>query len=80
MLMVQFQQLYELQKKAGCIKGKKTQASSKGLEARVATLEAKTNSSSDESLSTDEKPRANNRINPDLDRKGNGTRQCHAYT
>ena len=42
MLVAQHQQLYELQKKAGLIKGKKTQESSRTLKARVAMLEAKT--------------------------------------
>ena len=74
MLMAQHQQLYELWKIAKLIKGKKTQESSKALEARVATLEAKTDNSINESLLADEKPKANNRNNPALDRKGNGTR------
>ena len=78
MSMVQHQQLYELQKKARLIKGKKTPESSRALEARVAVLEAKTDNSSDESLFADKKPKANNRNNPALDRKGNGTRQSHA--
>ena len=62
------------------MKHKKTQESSSGLEARVAMLEAKTNNSSDESLFADEKPKANNRNNPALDRKGSRARQSHAYT
>ena len=68
------QQLYELQKKAGLIKSKKIPKSRRALEARVALLEAKTGNRIDESLFADEKPEANNRNNPALDRKGNGTR------
>ena len=71
------QQLYELQKKTGLIKGKKTQERSRSLEARVAMLEAKTDNSSNESLFTDKKPKANNRNNPALDEKGSRTRQSH---
>ena len=74
MSMVQCHQLHELQKKAGLIKGKKTPESSRALEARVAMLETKTDNSSNESLFIDEKPKAYNRNNPALDRKGNGTR------
>ena len=51
MLMAQHQQLYELWKKAGLIKGKKTPESSRALETTVAALEAKTNNSSNESCS-----------------------------
>ena len=40
MPMAQCQQLYELQKIARLIRGKKTPESSRGLEARVAMLEA----------------------------------------
>ena len=80
MLIAWCQQLYELQMKTGLIKGKKTKESSRALEARVAMLEAKTDNSSNDSLFNDEKPKANNRNNPALDRKGNGTRQSHAYT
>ena len=80
MLAAQCQQLYELQKKARLIKGKKTPESSRALEARVASLEAKSDNSSNESLFADKKPMANNRNNPALDRKGNGTRQSHADT
>ena len=80
MSTVQHQQLYELQKKARLLKGKKTPESSRSLEARVADLEAKTDNSSDESLFADKKPTANNRNNPALDRRGNGTRQSHADT
>ena len=76
----QCQQLYELQKRAGLIKGKKTPESSRALEARVAMLKAKSGNSSNESLFTDKKPKDNNRNNPALDRKGNGTRQSHADT
>ena len=46
--------------------------------ARVATLEAKSENSSDERLFTDIKPTTSNRNNPVLDRKGNGTRQSFA--
>ena len=80
MSAVQHQQLYELQKKAGLITGKKTQENSKGLEARVAALQAKTDNSSNESLFTDEKHSANHRNNPALDRNENSTRQSHADT
>ena len=76
----QHQQLYELPKKAGLIKGKKTPESSRVLQTKVAMLEAKTDNSSNESLFADVKPKANNRNNPALDRKGNGTRQSHADT
>ena len=41
-------------------------------------LEAKTDNSSHESLLIDEKPKANDRNIPVLDRKGNGTRQSQA--
>ena len=41
MSAAQCQQLYELQKKAGLIKGKKTPESRRALEARVAAHEAK---------------------------------------
>ena len=41
MSMAQCQQLYELHKKVGLIKSKKTPESSRGLEARVAMSEAK---------------------------------------
>ena len=60
-LMSQQQQLYELQHKAGLVKGKKTPESSKGLEARVTMLEEKRNSN--ESLFACEKPKDNNRNN-----------------
>ena len=56
--MEQQQQLYEVQRKAGHIKGKKTPESSKALEARVAMLEAKIDNSSNERLFPDKKPKA----------------------
>ena len=80
MSAAQRQQLYELQKKAGLIMGKKTPESSRALEARVAAFEVKTENSSDKSLFADVKPKANNRNNSALDRKGNSTRQNHADT
>ena len=46
----------------------------------MAVLEAKTDNSSNESLFADKKPKANDRNNPAVDRKGNGTRQSHADT
>ena len=69
MSMAQCQQLYELWKKAGLVKGKKTPESSRVLEARVAALEMKIDNSSNESLLADEKTKANNISNPALDRK-----------
>ena len=67
MSVAQCQQLYELQKRAGLIKGKKTPESSRALEAKVAMLEAK-------SEFTDiDKPKPSNKNKPALDRKGNGT-------
>ena len=48
MSKAQHQQLHELQKKAGPIKGKKIPESSRALEARVAVQEAKTDNSSNE--------------------------------
>ena len=66
--------------KARLIKGKKTPESSSAFEARVTMLEAKSENSSNKSLFADEKLKANNRDNPALDRKGNGTRQSHADT
>ena len=80
MLTVQCQQLYELRKKAGLIKSKKTPEISRALEARVAALEMKTDNSSNESLFVGEKPKVNNGNNPALGRKGNGTMQSHADT
>ena len=76
----QGQQLYELRKKAGLIKGKKAPESGRALKARVAALEAKTDNSSNEIVFLDEKQKASNRNNSALDRKGNGTRQSHADT
>ena len=58
--------MYELQKKFQLIKGKKTPDSRRVLEARFAALEAKTDNSSNESIFMDEKPKANNKNNPDL--------------
>ena len=75
MSSAQCKQLYELWKKAGLIKHKKTPESNRAFKARVATLEAKTDKSSDESLFEDEKLKANNRNNPALDRKGNSIRK-----
>ena len=71
MLTAQHQQLYELWKKAGLVKGKNTPESSRALEARLATLEANTYNISSESFFADEKPKAN------LNRKRNNTRQSH---
>ena len=79
MLTTHSQQLYELLKEARLIKGKKTPESSRALDARVAALETKMDNSSDKSLFADEKPKASNRSNPALDRKGSGTRQSHRY-
>ena len=53
MSTAQHQQLYGLWKKAGLIKGKKTQESRIALEARVAVLEAKTDNSRNEGLFVD---------------------------
>ena len=78
MSAAQCQQLYELWKRAGLIKGKKTPESSRVLEARVAMLEAKSENSSNESLFANVKPTTSNRNNPALNRQGNGTRQRHA--
>ena len=81
MSMAHHQQLYKFWKKAGLIKSKKTSESGRALEAKVATLEAKTENSSNQSLFIDvEKPKSNNRSNPALNRKGSGTRQSHAST
>ena len=60
-------------------KGKNTPESSRALESRVAMIKAKKNSM-DESLFSDEKPQANNRTNPALDRKGSSTRQSCSDT
>ena len=69
MSIVQHQQLYKFIKKASLVE------SSRALEAREAALAVNTDKSSKESLFPDEKPNANNRKNPALDRKGNRTRQ-----
>ena len=70
------QQLYELWKKARLIKDKKAPESSRALEARVAMLETKTVNSSNESFFPEEEnPKASNKNNSALDRKGNDTRQ-----
>ena len=74
MSVAQCQQSYELRKRTGLKKGKKTPESSRALEARVTGIEAKSENSSNECLFTDMKPTASNRNNPALDRKGNGTR------
>ena len=66
--------MYEFQKEARLIKGKKTPGSSRALEARVTMLEAKTDNSSNERLFPNEKLKANNRNNPALDRKQSETR------
>ena len=79
MSMVQHQQLYEPQKRARLVKGKKTTESSRVLEDRVAVLEAKSENSSNESFFAFMKCTASNRNNLALDKKGNGTRQSHAY-
>ena len=79
-MTAQQKQLYILQKKVGLIKSKKIPGSSRALEARVAMLEGKAEKSNNESLFPDEKPKANNRSNPDIDRKGNDTRQSNAET
>ena len=80
MSTAQCQKLYELQKKAGLVKGKKTPESSRALESTVAALESKTDNSSDESLLADEKPKADNRNNLAIDRKQSRTRQICTYT
>ena len=80
MTMVQQQQLYKLQKKARLIKGKKTPDSNRALDSRVTTIEAKIDNSSNKSLFPDEKPKANNRNNPALDRKGSRTRDSNTDT
>ena len=74
------QQLYELQKKAQLIEGKKTSESSRTLEARVVMLQAIIKNNSDERLFTDERPKADIRNNPALDRKGSKTRHSHTDT
>ena len=80
MLATQQHQLYEHWKKARLIKGKKTPESSRDSKARGATLEVKTDTSSNESLFLDEKSKASNRNNSALNRKRNGTRQSHSDT
>ena len=70
--------MYELWKRAGLIKGKKTPESSRAIVARVAVLEAKSENSSNKSLFADVKPPASKRSNPALDRKRNRTRQSQA--
>ena len=75
MSMGQCQQLYELQKKARLIKGKKTTEIIRALEATVAALNTKIDNSSDESLFPGKKPKVNNRNSPALDRNRSGTRQ-----
>ena len=64
MSMTQHRCLYELQ-------------SSRALEARVAILEAKIDNSSNESLFADEKPKADDRNNPAIDKMGIRIRQSH---
>ena len=80
MSMTQCQQLYELQKKAELIKGNWVPESSRALDARVAVLEERTDNSSNDNLFPDKKPKASNRNNSALDRKGNNTRQSHTDT
>ena len=58
----QHKQLYELQKKSGLIKSKKTPESSRALEARVATFVEKTDNSSNERLFANEKLTASDKI------------------
>ena len=70
MLTSQHQQLYQLQTKARLVKGKKTPESSRALETRVAMLDVKTDNSSGDSLFPNKKPKASNRNNSALDRKG----------
>ena len=80
--MAQCQQVYKLLKEARLIKGKKIDPRKQQSfrEDRVAVLEAKTDNNNNESLFADENPKANNRNNPALDRKGSRTRQSHADT
>ena len=75
MLTAPCQQLYELWKKAGLIKGKKISESSRALETRVAMLEEKPDNSSNEGFYSHEMPNSNNRNNPALHK---GTRQSQA--
>ena len=58
--------------------GKKTSKSSMALEARVSMLKVKKDNSNDESLFADEKPKANNRNNSSLGRKGSDIKQSYA--
>ena len=75
MLTAKHQQTYDLQKKVRLIKSKKTPESSRALEAKLAVLEVTTENSRDERLFADvQKPKANNRSNPALDRRGSGLR------
>ena len=79
MSLTQHQQLYELQKCAVLIRGKKTPESRRASEARVAMFEAKLEHSNNENLFMDiDKPKPSKRSSPALDRKGNSTRQDHA--
>ena len=80
MSMEEHQQLYELWKKAWLMKSKKTPESSRALEAKMALLEVKTDNSSNATLFTEGKLKANNRNNPAIDKKGRGTRQSCADT
>ena len=76
MFMAQIQQFYELQHKAGLLKGKKTTKSSKILGARVTMLEEKIKNSGNESLF--ERLTADSKNNPAIGRKGSGNRQSSA--
>ena len=76
---LQRQQLYELQKRARLIRGKKTPEGKRGSEARVAMMEAKSENSSNESLFADVKLTASDRNNQAFDRKGNSTRHSQSY-
>ena len=67
-------------KKAILIKDKKTPESSKAFKAKVAKLEEKIENNSNEHLFADEKPQANDRNNPALDRKRSRTRWSHTDT
>ena len=66
--------------KLGSLNSKKTLESIRALEAGMTLLEAKTDNSSNESLFVDEMPKATNRNNPALGRKGSSTRQSHTDT
>ena len=79
MSIAQHKQLYHLQNKARHIKGKKIPERSRTFEARMVVLEAKTENSSNESLFTDEMPKANERNNQALDRKGGKQNQTEPY-